>query len=256
MDKTKLQSKIYLVILLVVFVAVWQFLADKGMINPLFFSSPKQVWTDTVEMFSTGYIFTHIKVTLYAAFVGLFYGIVFGTLTALLVGNNKILAYIVEPIFVGIHGLPLLALGPLFVVWFGIGIKSKIFMATISVFFLVFFNIYAGFQDVDIQLIQTLKLMRASKMQIMLKVILPSCIPWLIASLKAGVGAAVLGAIVGEYLGATAGLGWVIQMAGGYYNITRVISCVILLMVIMFILNAIVSWIDRKVLCWRPTIDK
>lgn len=245
-----------MVILLAVFIAAWQMLADRGMINPLFFSSPKQVLADMAEMFSTGYIMPHIGITLYAAFLGLFYGIVLGTAIALIVGNNRVLAHILEPIFVGIHGLPLLALGPLFVVWFGIGIKSKIFMATISVFFLVFFNIYAGFKDVDIQLIQTLKLMRASKIQLMTKVILPSCIPWLIASLKAGVGAAVLGAIVGEYLGATAGLGWVIQSAGGYYNITRVIACVIVLMVIMFILNAIVSWIDRKALKWRPSINK
>lgn len=256
MDKTKLKSRCYLVILLAVFIAAWQVLADREMINPLFFSSPKQVLADMAEMFSTGYIMPHIGITLYAAFLGLFYGIVLGTAIALIVGNNRVLAHILEPIFVGIHGLPLLALGPLFVVWFGIGIKSKIFMATISVFFLVFFNIYAGFKDVDIQLIQTLKLMRASKIQLMTKVILPSCIPWLIASLKAGVGAAVLGAIVGEYLGATAGLGWVIQSAGGYYNITRVIACVIVLMVIMFILNAIVSWIDRKALKWRPSINK
>ena len=256
MDKTKLKSRCYLVILLAVFIAAWQVLADRGMINPLFFSSPKQVLADMAEMFSTGYIMPHIGITLYAAFLGLFYGIVLGTAIALIVGNNRVLAHILEPIFVGIHGLPLLALGPLFVVWFGIGIKSKIFMATISVFFLVFFNIYAGFKDVDIQLIQTLKLMRASKIQLMTKVILPSCIPWLIASLKAGVGAAVLGALVGEYLGATAGLGWVIQSAGGYYNITRVIACVIVLMVIMFILNAIVSWIDRKALKWRPSINK
>lgn len=256
MDKTKLKSRCYLVILLAVFIAAWQMLADRGMINPLFFSSPKQVLADMAEMFSTGYIMPHIGITLYAAFLGLFYGIVLGTAIALIVGNNRVLAHILEPIFVGIHGLPLLALGPLFVVWFGIGIKSKIFMATISVFFLVFFNIYAGFKDVDIQLIQTLKLMRASKIQLMTKVILPSCIPWLIASLKAGVGAAVLGAIVGEYLGATAGLGWVIQSARGYYNITRVIACVIVLMVIMFILNAIVSWIDRKALKWRPSINK
>lgn len=256
MDKTKLKSRCYLFILLIVFIIIWQTLAKKEMINPLFFSSPKAVWEDMIEMFSTGYIFPHIGITLYAAFLGMLYGIVFGTLTALIVGNNKMLAHILEPIFVGIHGLPLLALGPLFVVWFGIGIKSKIFMATISVFFLVFFNIYAGFKDVDVQLIQTLKLMRASKIQIMMKVILPSCVPWLIASLKAGVGAAVLGAIVGEYLGATAGLGWVIQMAGGYYNITRVIACVILLMIIMFVLNAAVSWIDRKALKWRPSIDK
>ena len=256
MDKTKLKSRCYLVILLAVFIAAWQVLADRGMINPLFFSSPKQVLADMAEMFSTGHIMPHIGIKLYAACLGLFYGIVLGTAIALIVGNNRVLAHILEPIFVGIHGLPLLALGPLFVVWFGIGIKSKIFMATISVFFLVFFNIYAGFKDVDIQLIQTLKLMRASKIQLMTKVILPSCIPWLIASLKAGVGAAVLGAIVGEYLGATAGLGWVIQSAGGYYNITRVIACVIVLMVIMFILNAIVSWIDRKALKWRPSINK
>lgn len=256
MDKTKLKSRCYLVILLAVFIAAWQMLADRGMINPLFFSSPKQVLADMAEMFSTGYIMPHIGITLYAAFLGLFYGIVLGTAIALIVGNNRVLAHILEPIFVGIHGLPLLALGPLFVVWFGIGIKSKIFMATISVFFLVFFNIYAGFKDVDIQLIQTLKLMRARKIQLMTKVIVPSCIPWLIASLKAGVGAAVLGAIVGEYLGATAGLGWVIQSEGGYYNITRVIACVIVLMVIMFILNAIVSWIDRKALKWRPSINK
>ena len=232
MDKTKFKSRCYLIILLAVFIAAWQMLAEKGLINPLFFSSPKQVFKDMAEMFSTGYILPHIGITLYAAFIGLFYGIVLGTATALIVGNNRVLAHILEPVFVGIHGLPLLALGPLFVVWFGIGIKSKIFMATISVFFLVFFNIYAGFKDVDIQLIQTLKLMRAGRMQLMAKVIL------------------------GEYLGATAGLGWVIQSAGGYYNITRVIACVIILMVIMFVLNAVVSWIDRKVLKWRPSIDK
>lgn len=254
-DKAKQRSRYYLAVLLVLFVAAWQALADKGMINLLFFSSPRQVWGDLAEMFSTGYLFPHIGVTLYAAAAGLFYGIVLGMLTAFVVGNNRVLAYILESIFVGINGLPLLALGPLFVVWFGIGVKSKIFMATISVFFLVFFNVYAGFKNVDVQLIQTLKLMRANRLQIVTKLILPSCLPWLLASLKAGVGAAVLGAIVGEYLGSTAGLGWVIQTAGGYYNITRVIACVIVLMVVMYLLNALVSWIDRVVLKWRPSID-
>ena len=256
MDQTKLKSRIILVSLLAGMIIVWQLLAEKGMINQMFFSSPKAVWDDLKEMFGTGYIFPHLKVTLYAAFLGLFYGIAFGTLTAFLVGNSKVLIHILEPIFVGIHGLPLLALGPLFVVWFGIGIKSKIFMATINVFFLVFFNVYAGVKDVDVQLINTLKLMRASNMQILWKVIMPSCVPWLTASLKAGVGAAVLGAIVGEYLGASAGLGWIIQTAGGYYNITRVIACVLVLMVIMFVLDAIVKKIDKSVLKWRPSVDR
>ena len=129
-------------------------------------------------------------------------------------------------------------------------------MATITVFFRVFFNMYAGFKDVDIQLIQTLQLMRANKMQIITKVIMPSGIPWLLASLKASVGAASLGAIIGEYLGSSSGLGWVIQTASGYYNITRVISCIIVLMAIIFLLDRIVSWFDKKALKWRPSMEE
>ena len=255
-DKTKWMSRVYLILVIFTFGIVWQICSDKGIVNELFFSSPKKVIADFIDMFVTGYIFPHIKITLYATFVGLAYGIVLGSLTAFLVGNNKVLANVLEPIFVAINGIPLLAIGPLFVFWFGLGIKSKIVMAAINVFFRVFFNMYEGFKDVDIQLIQKLQLMRANRFQIIMKVILPSGIPWLLASLKTGVGAAALGAIIGEYLGSSAGLGWVIQTAGGYYNITRVISCVIVLMLIMFLLDRIVSWIDRKALKWRPTIDK
>ena len=256
MDKIKWKSRSYLLLVIIIFGVVWQVCSDKGIVNELFFSSPKKVIKDFVEMFTSGYIFPHIRITLYATFAGLAYGIVLGTVTAFFVGNNKVLANVIEPIFVAINGIPLLAIGPLFVFWFGLGIKSKIVMASIIVFFRVFFNMYAGFKDADIQLIQTLQLMRASRFQIITKVILPSGLPWLFASLKTGVGAAALGAIIGEYLGSSAGLGWVIQTAGGYYNITRVMSCIIVLMLIMFILDRMVTWIDRKALKWRPTIDK
>lgn len=256
MNKTKLQSRIYLLIIMITMISIWQVFANKGIINILYFSSPKEIVKDLIEIFSTGYIFPHIGVTFYAAFMGLIYGLVFGTIAAFIVGNSKLLEQIVEPVLVAINGVPLLALGPLFVFWFGIGIKSKIVMATITVFFRVFFNMYAGFKDVDIQLIQTLQLMRANKMQIITKVIMPSGIPWLLASLKASVGAASLGAIIGEYLGSSSGLGWVIQTASGYYNITRVISCIIVLMAIIFLLDRIVSWFDKKALKWRPSMEE
>ena len=255
-DKTKWQSRICLMIIFTILISAWQICSDKGVINVLYFSSPKEIVKDLIEMFSTGYIYPHIGITFYAAFMGLLYGLIFGTAAAFIVGNSKLMGHIAEPILVAINGIPLLALGPLFVFWFGIGIKSKIVMATITAFFRVFFNMYAGFKDVDIQLIQTLQLMRASKLQIMAKVIMPSGIPWLLASLKASVGAASLGAIIGEYLGSSSGLGWVIQTASGYYNITRVISCVIVLMTIIFVLDRVVAWIDRKALKWRPTIEK
>ncbi len=256
MNKTKLQSRIYLLIIMITMISIWQVFSNKGIINILYFSSPKEIVKDLIEIFSTGYIFPHIGVTFYAAFMGLIYGLVFGTIAAFIVGNSKLLEQIVEPVLVAINGVPLLALGPLFVFWFGIGIKSKIVMATITVFFRVFFNMYAGFKDVDIQLIQTLQLMRANKMQIITKVIMPSGIPWLLASLKASVGAASLGAIIGEYLGSSSGLGWVIQTASGYYNITRVISCIIVLMAIIFLLDRIVSWFDKKALKWRPSMEE
>lgn len=133
-DKTKWMSRVYLILVIFTFGIVWQICSDKGIVNELFFSSPKKVIADFIDMFVTGYIFPHIKITLYATFVGLAYGIVLGSLTAFLVGNNKVLANVLEPIFVAINGIPLLAIGPLFVFWFGLGIKSKIVMAAINVF--------------------------------------------------------------------------------------------------------------------------
>ena len=144
-DKTKWMSRVYLILVIFTFGIVWQICSDKGIVNELFFSSTKKVIADFIDMFVTGYIFPHIKITLYATFVGLAYGIVLGSLTAFLVGNNKVLANVLEPIFVAINGIPLLAIGPLFVFWFGLGIKSKIVMAAINVFFRVFFNMYEQF---------------------------------------------------------------------------------------------------------------
>ncbi len=128
-------------------------------------------------------------------------------------------------------------------------------MSTIMVFFLVFFNAYAGFRNVDVNLINMMKLMGANRLQIITKLTLPSCIPWITASLRAGVGAAVLGTIVGEYLGAVQGLGWMVMTAGGVYNITRVLSCIFILMILMSLLDFSVKKAEAIILKWRPAVD-
>lgn len=253
--KVQLLPQICFVLFLVLFFGVWELLAKLELINTFLFSNPTAIWADLVQLFLTGEIWPHMIATLYASFLGLLIGTALGVLVAFVFGNAKLLADIFDPLFVGVNGLPKLALGPLFIVWFGIGIKAKIFMATIMVFFLVFFNAFAGFRNVDVNLIKTLKLMGASRIQIITKLMLPSCVPWIMASLRAGVGAAVLGAIVGEYLGAVKGLGWMVMTAGGVYNITRVLSCIFILMVIMSLLDFIVKRIERTVLRWRPSID-
>ncbi|HGM3508673.1 TPA: ABC transporter permease [Clostridioides difficile] len=255
MELKKILKKCYCLIFIALFLIIWEYLSDNNMINTFFFSSPLNIIKDLISMFSTGEIWPHIYITLKASLFGLFYGVVFGVIIAFLFGNIPLLADIFDPILVGLYGLPKLSLGPLFIIWFGIGLQAKIFMAAIMVFFLVFFNAYAGFKNVDINLINTLKIMGASKLQIIQKVILPSCIPWIMASLRSGAGASVLGAIVGEYLGSNQGLGWMVQSAGGVYNITRVLSCIFLMMFIMSMLDYILKHVEKRILRWRESVD-
>ncbi|MDD2569280.1 MAG: ABC transporter permease [Clostridia bacterium] len=253
--KSKLLPQFYLILFLVIFFGIWQFFVNIGSINPFLFSSPIDIFKDMFNLFATGEIWPHIFVTLYASFWGVVIGTVSGIIVAFIFGNIKILADIFDPLFVGLYGLPKLALGPLFIVWFGISITAKIFMSTIMVFFLVFFNAYAGFRNVDVNLINMMKLMGANRLQIITKLTLPSCIPWITASLRAGVGAAVLGTIVGEYLGAVQGLGWMVMTAGGVYNITRVLSCIFILMILMSLLDFSVKKAEAIILKWRPAVD-
>lgn len=249
--KNNIIDKIYSLIFIFILIVIWQVLSNKELINTFHFSSPVAILKDLKLLFKTGEIWPHINATFGVALVGLLYGTISGVIVAFLFGNFKILAKIFDPILVGLYGLPKLALGPLFIIWFGIGIEAKIFMSTIMVFFLVFFNAYAGFKDVNVELINTLKLMGASRSQIARKVTLPSCIPWITASLRAGAGAAVMGTIVGEYLGSNKGLGWMVQSAGGVYNITRVLACIFILVFLMSVIDALLKLTEKKVLSWR-----
>lgn len=236
-----------------IFLILWQYMAETERINPFFFSCPTEVLKDFVLLFTTGRIWLHLGVTVVEAFSGLLIGLILGVAAAFLFGNFKILNLIFDPIFVAVYGLPKLALGPLFVIWFGLGLKSKIIMSSLLVFFLVFFNAYAGFQDVSMELIHTLKLMGASRIQIIKKVTLPSCVPWIIASLRSGIGASVGGAIMGEYLGTNKGLGFLVQTAGSNYDITRVMSVILVMCILMLLLDIFGKKAEKAILKWRPS---
>lgn len=243
-------------VVVALFLCFWQWMADSGAINTFFFSSPIYVLLDFVEIFTTGRIWPHMAVTLTEAMAGLGIGLVAGVLVAFLFGNFRILSLLFDPIFVAIYGLPKLALGPLFVVWFGLGLESKVVMSTLMVFFLVFFNAYAGFRDVNRELISTLRLMGATRIQIAFKLTLPSCVPWILASLRSGVGAAVGGAVIGEYLGTNKGLGFLIQTAGANYDIARVMSVILVMSLLMVILDTVCKLLERIILKWRPAADR
>jgi NitT/TauT family transport system permease protein len=241
--------------LIMAVLAVWEILARYEVIDTFFFSQPTAILMDMKEAFVKGEITPHILVTLKEAISGLLIGTATGILAAFVLGRLEVAAKVLDPIIMAFYGIPKLALGPIFILWFGLGLESKIFLAALMVFFLVFFNAYAGFKNVDQTLADAVKLMGATRGQIMLKVTLPSSVPWLLAGIKAGLGAALLGAIVGEYIGANSGLGWMVEYAGGMYDIARVFTCIIVLMALMATLNAALGMVERHLLKWRPVVE-
>lgn len=253
----KSDTRVFILRLLLILavLAIWELLAQFKIIDTFFFGQPSAIAIDMKEAFATGDILPHIKITLEEALAGLLIGTVTGVLSAFILGKLDVTARVLDPIIMAFYGIPKLALGPIFILWFGLGMQSKIFLAALMVFFLVFFNAYAGFKNVDQALIDAVRLMGASNRQITFKVVLPSSVPWLMAGIKAGLGAALLGAVVGEYIGASAGLGWMVEFAGGMYDIARVFTCIIVLMLLMAALNAALGLIERRLLKWRPVIE-
>ncbi|MDF9407692.1 ABC transporter permease [Pelotomaculum isophthalicicum JI] len=235
--------------------SLWEMLAGRGVIDYFFFSKPSAILLDLKTLFVTGQIWPHIIITLQETFWGLVIGSAAGIIVAFIFGQFNLIAGIFDPIVMALYGIPKLALGPLFILWFGLGIKAKIFISTFAVFFLVFFSAYAGFRSVEPSLISTVKLMGATKGQIMRKVVFPSCMPWIMAGLRAGIGASLLGAIVGEYIGSNRGLGWMVLTAGGMYDTTRVFSSILILTMIIAIMNGGLKLLEKRVLKWRPSVQ-
>ena len=155
------------------------------------------------------------------------------------------------PLLTGLNGLPKLALGPVFIIWFGLGLRSKVIMSALMVFFIFVFNLYTGVRGVDPALLSGVRLLGASQGQLLTKVIWPACLPWLLTSLRTGLGLSLSGAIVGEYLGSTKGMGWLLSAAGDVFNSTRVLCCVLVLVVLIIALDAVVHLLEWRLLRWR-----
>jgi NitT/TauT family transport system permease protein len=251
-NKQSIMINLWRIFLLLIVLSIWEISARNGLVDTFFLSQPTVIIKDFVTLFFSGEIFPHMKVTLQATFIGLGLGSLLGIAAAFFLVKYKFAERIFDPIIVALHGIPKIALGPLFILWFGLGIKSKIFLALIAVFFIMYFNAYGGFKSVEPRLINAVRLMGASQFHITTKVLLPSSLPWILTGFRAAVGLAFLGAIIGEFMGSTAGLGYIVQYAGHMYNITRVFSTILVMTFLMMFLNEGVKLLEKNVLRWRP----
>lgn len=244
--------------LIVALLVVWEAITGGfggafRVVDPILVSRPSGAAAELARYAGTGLLARDVVTTLQEAFAGLALGMVLGVLLGLILGYARPIAETVEPVLVALNSLPRIALAPVLILAFGLGIASKIFLAFITVFFVIFFNTYLGVQSVDPDLVKAVTVMGGGRLQLARYVVLPSVFSWIFAALRTSVSFALSGAVVGEFVGATAGLGYRMVIAAGLLDTERVYAILLLLMLVAVTLVEVAKRIEARLLRWRPT---
>ena len=250
------------VILLVIF-ALWQLLAQPDLLPPFvwenpdraafFFGEPLKIFNAIWVWFSEGAIYQHLWVTLEETVLAFVIGSVLGLAVGLWLGLSPTASALLDPYITAMNAMPRVVLAPIFMVWFGLGIWSKVALGVTLVFFIVFFNVYQGVKEVSPVVLNNTVMLGASRKQLLRYVYLPSATSWVFSSLHTAVGMAFVGAVVGEYLGSARGVGYLIQQAEGAFDINTVFAGILVLTVFALVLDIAVTKAERRLLVWRPT---
>lgn len=235
---------------------VWQIGAWLKLIDPFFFGSPIGIvlrladWA--VRGTAFGSLWYQIWVTLEESLLGFACGVVGGIVVGVLLGEIPFLAEVTGPYIKIVNALPRIVLGSIFIMWLGLGLASKVLLAAVLVFFVVFFNAFQGVRSVDRNLVANVRVLGASRLQVVRHVVLPSALGWIIASLHVALGFAIIGAIVGEFLGAQHGLGLVIATAQNTFDANGVFAAMLIIGILALSAEAVMSVLEKRLLAWRP----
>jgi sulfonate transport system permease protein len=234
----------------------WELFADKHIIDPFFYGQPSGIYRqikDWVEHGTAfGSLWLQIWVTLKEALLGFVYGVAGGVVFGVALGQVRFLADVIGPYIKVINALPRIVLGSIFFVAFGLGTTSKVLLAAVLVFFVVFFNAFQGVREVDRNLVANARVLGASRWQVVRNVVLPSALVWIIASLHVAFGFSIIGAIVGEFLGAQKGLGLVIANSQNNFNPDGVFGAMVIIGVVALTAEALIAQLEHRLLAWRP----
>jgi NitT/TauT family transport system permease protein len=233
-----------------VLLSLWEFSAGR-FFNEFWSSRPTLIFERLVELTRSGEIWRHVGATVSEAALGLLLGSVVGTPIGILLARYTKAAEVVDPVIMGLYGLPRVALAPLFILWFGIGLLSKVMMSFSMVLFIFILNVTEGIRTIDRDMADLMKTMRASRLYTIRKLVIPAILPWIVASFRIGIGLSLVGAVVGELIGANRGLGWYVAKSGGQLDTTGVFTSLLLLMALAMIANQLVVLVEGRLLRWR-----
>jgi len=242
---------IYRIILLVLLILLWEYSSDRY-VSSLIIGKPSLIAQKLYSYVFSRLFLEDLSFTLQATFSGLILGILGGVAFGIAFSYFKLFARVVEPFIIAINSLPRPAIAPLFVTWLGFGVLSKTMVAFSIVFFIAFFNTINGIASINPELIKAVRVMGASRIQIMRYIVIPSILSWVFAAFKTSVGFALIGAIIGEFVGSTRGLGYRMLILSGYFDTSGVFALLILLMILGYAIVKISEKIENIVLRWRP----
>jgi len=251
------------ILLLIVIIGGWQLFtswklpgASTPVIDPFFWGQPsgilQQIVTWVTEGTAQGPLWEQIAVTLEEAILGFVIGVVFGVICGVVLGRNRFLADVLGIYIKAANSIPRVVLGPIFVIGLGLGIQSKVALAAVLVFFIVFFNAFQGVREVDRNLMANARILGASQRQLSTSVVIPSALSWIFASLHTSFSFALVGAVVGEFLGSTQGIGLMIQNAGATFNANGVFAAMFILAVVALLSESLITALENRLIRWRP----
>ncbi|MBN3570886.1 ABC transporter permease [Burkholderia cenocepacia] len=259
--QTRLRRRRQLIIglriaVLVIVLGGWELAARLKWIDPFFFSMPSLIFAQIQDWFvngtSQGPLLTQVWVTLEETTIGFLIGSVAGVICGIVLGRNKLMADVFGLYIQIANSIPRVVLGSVFVIALGLGMASKIALAVVMVFFVVFGNAFQGVREADRYLIANAQILGASRRQITTSVVIPSALSWILASLHVSFGFALVGAVVGEFLGSKQGIGLLISTAQGAFNASGVFAAMIVLAVVALAADYLLTRIEKRLLKWRP----
>ncbi|WP_026885367.1 ABC transporter permease [Clostridium beijerinckii] len=244
--RTKRKIVITRILILVIFIALWQIAANLKWIDPFLTSSPVRVIESLVSLYESGGLIKHIAVTCYETILGFSLGTIMGSLIAVILWWSPLVSKILDPYLVVLNALPKVALAPIIIFWIGNGIPAIIVIALLISVITTIISVLTGFNEIDKEKIMLMRTFRATKIQILRYLIFPYSIPILISALKINVGLSWVGVIMGEFLVAKNGLGFLIVYGGQVAQLDMVMMSIVILSAIAFIMYEVVAIVENK----------
>ncbi len=258
----RLRLRAFQALLAVLLVVIWYVLTSPTLLPPIyfteanqaafFFGEPVKVFARLWQWFVSGEIYEHLWVTLVETLLAFLIGTVSGVVIGLWLALSPTASAVLDPYIKAVNAMPRVILAPIFFVWFGLGIASKVALGVTLVFFIVFFNVYQGVREVSPVVLANARMLGASPRQLLRHVYVPSAMSWVFASLHNSVGLAFVGAVVGEYLGSAKGVGYLIHQAEGFFDMNTVVAGILLLSAFALLLDWAVGLAEKRLMVWQP----